>query len=76
MFPLRWLLNTSERLVWAAGEVGQEHVQISAAKLQVGTYALWMGRCVLIIQMCASVEAGPGALVDNRALIVELQPMA
>jgi len=25
------LLNTSERLVWAAGEVGQEHVQFSAA---------------------------------------------
>jgi len=39
------LLNTSERLVWAAGEVGQEHVQFSAAQLQVGTYALWMGRC-------------------------------
>ncbi len=73
---MRLLLNTSERLVWAAGEVGQEHVQFSAVKLQVGTYSVWMGRCALVIQMCASVEAGPGALVDNRALMVELQPMA
>ena len=70
------LLNTSERLVWAAGEVGQEQVQFSAAQLKAGCYAVWMGRCVLVIQMCASVEAGPGALVDNRALMVELHPMA
>ena len=59
--------------MWAAGEVGQEHVQFSAAKLQVGTYSAWMGRCALVIQICASVEAGPVALVDNRALMVEFQ---
>ena len=29
--------------VWAAGEVVQEQVQISAAKLQPGSYAVWMG---------------------------------
>ena len=69
-------LNTSERLVWAAGEIGQEHVQFSAAQLEAGTYSAWMGRCALVMQMCASVEAGPGALVDNRALKMELQPMA
>ena len=69
-------LNTSERLVWAAGVVGQEHGQLSAEQLEVGTYPVWMGRCALVMQMCASVEAGPGALVDNRALMVELQPMA
>ena len=62
--------------MWAAGEVGQEHVQFSAEQLEVGTYPVWMERCALVIQMCASVEAGPGALVDNRALMVELQPMA
>ena len=62
--------------MWATGEVGQEHVQFSAEQLEVGTYPVWMGRCALVIQMCASVEAGPGALVDNRALMVELQPMA
>ena len=28
--------------VWAAGEVVQEHVQISAAKLQAGSYAVWV----------------------------------
>ncbi len=62
--------------MWAAGEVGQEQVQFSGAQLKAGCYPVWMGRCVLVIQMCASVEAGPGALVDNRALMVELQPMA
>ena len=62
--------------MWAAGEVGLEHVQFSAAQLEAGTYSAWMGMCALVIQMCASVEAGPGALVDNRALMVELQPMA
>lgn len=63
-------------MVWAAGEIGQEQGQFSAEQLEAGTYPVWMGRCALVIQMCASVEAGPGALVDNRALMVELQPMA
>ena len=56
---LRLLLNTSKRLVWAAGEVVQEQVQISAAKLQPGSYAVWMGMYAPVTQMRASVEAGP-----------------
>ena len=32
-----------DQTVWAAGEVVQEYVQISAAKLQPGGYAAWMG---------------------------------
>ena len=32
-----------DQTVWAAGEVVQEQVQISIAKLQPGSYAVWMG---------------------------------
>ena len=45
-------------MVWAAGEVVQEHVQTCAAKLQPGSYAVWMGMSPPVIQMRAAVEAG------------------
>ena len=54
-------------MVWAAGEAVQEQVQISAAKLQAGSYAVWMGMCALVIEMRAIGEAGPGVVVDNCA---------
>ena len=59
--------------VWAAGEVVQEEVHISAAKLQPGSYAVWMGMYAPVIQMRAAVEAGPVIAVDYRALQVEFQ---
>ena len=59
--------------VWAAGEVVQEQVQISAAKLQPGSYAVWMGMYAPVTQMRAAVKAGHGAVVDNRALLLEFQ---
>ena len=59
--------------LWAAGEVVQEQVQISAAKLQPGSYAVWMGMYAPVTQMRAAVEAGPGVVVDNRALLLEFQ---
>ena len=59
--------------VWAAGEVVQEHVQISAAKPQAGSYAVWMGMYAPVTQMRAAVEAGPVMAVDYRALQVEFQ---
>ena len=58
--------------VWAAGEVVQEQVQISAAKLQPGRYAVWMGMYAPVTQMRAAVEAA-GVVVDNRALLLEFQ---
>ena len=61
------------RVVWSAGEVGQETVHISAAKLQAGSYAVWMGMYALVTQMRAAVEAGRRAVVENRALRVEFQ---
>ena len=59
--------------VWAAGEVVQEQVQISAAKLQLGSYAVWMGMYAPVTQMRAAVKAGPGVVVDDRALLLEVQ---
>lgn len=59
--------------VWAAGEVVQEQVQISAAKLQAGSYAVWMGMYAPVTQLRAAIKAGPGVVVDNRALLLEFQ---
>ena len=54
--------------VWTAGEAVQEQVQISAAKLQSGSYAVWMGMYAPVNQMRAAVEAGRRVVVENRAL--------
>jgi len=54
--------------VWAAGEAVQETVHISAAKLQAGSYAVWMGMYAPVNQMRAAVEAGRRVVVENRAL--------
>ena len=59
--------------VWAAGEVVQEQVQISAAKLQASSYAVWMGMYAPVTQMRAVVEARLRVVVDNRALLLEFQ---
>jgi len=58
--------------VWAAGEVVLEQVQISAAKLQAASYAVWMRMYAPAAQMRAAVEAA-GVVVDNRALLLEVQ---
>ena len=58
--------------VWSPGEVVQEQVQISAAKLQAGSYAVWMGMYAPVTQMRAAVEAA-GVVVENRALLLEFQ---
>ena len=59
--------------MWAAGEVVQEHVQISAAKLQPGSCAVRMGIYAPVTQMRAAVKAGPGVVVENRASLLEIQ---
>ena len=55
--------------VSAAGEVVQEHVQISAAKLQPGSYAVWMGMYAPVTQVRAAFKAGHCVVVDNRATV-------
>ncbi len=59
--------------MWAAGDVVQEHVQISAIKLQSGSYAVWLAIYAPLPQMRAAVEATLGFVVDNRTLLVEFQ---
>ena len=59
---------------WAAGEVVQEQVQRSSAKLQPGSSAVYMGMYASVIQMRAAVEAGRRVVVENRPLQVEFQP--
>ena len=60
-------------MVWAAGEAVQEQVQISAAKLQAGSYAVWMGMCAPVTQMRAGVKVWHGVVVENRVLLLEFQ---
>ena len=59
--------------LWAAGEVVQEQVQLSAAKLQAGGNAVWMGMYAPVIEMRAIGEAGPGVVVENCALLLEFE---
>ncbi len=59
--------------VWAAGEAVQEQAQMCAAKLQAGSYAVWMGMYAPVLEMRAIGEAGPAVVVENRALLLEFQ---
>lgn len=59
--------------MWAARELAQEHVQVSAAKLQLGSYAVLIGMYSPATQMRAAVEDGLCVVVDNRVLLVEYQ---
>ena len=59
--------------MWTSGEFVQEQVQISAARLQAGSYAVWMGMYALVTQMRALVEARLRVVVDNHALLLEFQ---
>ena len=56
-------------MVRAAGEVVQEQVQISGAKLQLGSNAVCMGMYAPVIEMRAIGEAGHGVVVDNCATV-------
>ncbi len=52
--------------VWAGGKVRQEAVHISAAKLQSGGYAVWMGMYAPVSGMRAAVGFRLGILLNNR----------
>ena len=60
--------------MWAVGEVVQEHVQICGAKLQPGSYAVWMGMYAPVTQMRAVVEAGHDRLGHSAGVTVEPIP--
>jgi len=60
-------------VVWAARELAQEYVQVSAAKLQLGSYAVLIGMYSPATQMRAAVEDGLRVVVDSRVLLVEFR---
>ena len=60
--------------VWADGEVVQEQVQISAAKLQPGSYAVWMGMNAPVTKLRAAVEAGHDRLGHDAGVDAEPIP--
>ena len=47
--------------------------QISAAKLQAGGYAMWMGMRAPVTKRRAAVEVWHGVVVENGALQLEFQ---
>jgi len=60
--------------VWAAGDVVQEYVQISAAKLQPGSNAVWMGMYAPVTQRRAAVEVGHDRLLHDAGFDTEPIP--
>ena len=59
--------------VWSAGAGVKNHVQISVANLQAGSYAVWMGLYSPATQVRVSVEAGFVAAIEGRARLLESQ---
>ncbi|GBL37868.1 hypothetical protein EMGBD1_15550 [Anaerolineaceae bacterium] len=59
--------------VWSAGEVVVDSVQLSAANLQAGRYAVWMGLYSPLTQIRVAVEAGVGVVSEGRARLLEFQ---
>ena len=59
--------------VWSPGEVVMDHVQISAANLAAGSYAVWMGMYSPTTQVRATIEAETVVVSENRARLLEFQ---
>ena len=57
--------------VWAAGGVLLEHMQISAAKRQPASYAVWIGMYASVTRMRAAVRAGHDRLLHNAGVDAE-----
>ena len=59
--------------VWSPGEVVVDHVQISAANLASGSYAVWMGMYSPLTQVRATVAAETVVVSEDRARLLEFQ---
>ncbi|GBL38698.1 hypothetical protein EMGBD1_23850 [Anaerolineaceae bacterium] len=57
--------------VWSLGEVVVDSVQISAAHLLAGRYAVWMGLYSPATQIRGSVDAGIGADSEDPVRLLE-----
>ena len=58
--------------VWSPGEV-VDHVQISAANLAAGSYAVWMGMYSPLTQVRATVEAETVVVSEDHARLLACQ---
>ena len=65
--------HTYPPTVWSAGEVVEDHVQIGAANLQAGRYAVWMGLDSPATLERVAVEAGAGEVSEDRDRLLEFQ---
>ena len=59
--------------VWSPGEVVVNRVQISAANLAAGSYAVWMGMYSPLTQVRATVVAETVVVSEDRARLLEFQ---
>ena len=59
--------------VWSPGEVVVDHVQISAANLIAGSYAVWMGMYSPLTQVRATVATETVVVSEDRARLLEFQ---
>ena len=59
--------------VWSSGEVVVDYVQISAANLPAGSYAVWMGMYSPLTQVRATVASEMLAVSEDRARLLEFQ---
>ncbi len=59
--------------VWSVGEVVEDQMQISAANLAAGRYAVWMGMYSPLTQVRTTVAAETGVVSEDRARLLEFQ---
>ena len=59
--------------MWSTGEVVVNRVQISAANLHAGSYAVWMGMYSPLTQVRTTVAAETGVVSEDRARLLEFQ---
>ena len=59
--------------VWSPGEVVVDHVQISAANLAAGSYAVWMGMYLPLTEARAAVAADLVVVSEDRARLMDFQ---
>ena len=59
--------------VWSAGEAEQDQVQIGAANLQAGRYAVWKGLYSPAKEVRVAVKGGAGEVSEDRPRLLEFQ---
>lgn len=63
-------------LLWDGGELIEEQIEVAAADVQPGAYALWLGLYSPLTFERLPITHGPSAVEDNRTMLLrfEVQP--